>query len=340
VSPHRRRSAFTLIELLVVIAIIAILIGLLLPAVQKVREAAARAKCSNNIKQLALACHSFADVHMGLPPAMIAPGGTNANTPNSTTGYGPNWLVLVLPFVEQGSLYNQQSTAITAWVGANNTAPSGADGWRTLGATSVPSFLCPSDPNTATAYSGSGGGWARGNYAANCGPGEFNDYDGATRSFTPSGGSAITARGPFWITTKSPHRGPTILGMTDGTTNTILLGEVRAGTVASDARGVWAIGHRGSSSVGAYSFGDDILINNRNSGADDVQGCTDASAQGMGCCTGCNSQQAIFRSVHTGGVNVAMGDASVRFLRDSTPAQLLAQLGSDSDGLVLPSSDW
>ncbi len=128
--------------------------------------------------------------------------------------------------------------------------------------------------------------------------------------------------------------------MADGTTNTVLLGEVRAETVASDASGVWAVGHRRSSSVGAYSFGDDVLINNRNSGADEVQGCTDAAAQGMGCCAGCNTHQAIFRSTHTGEVNVAMDDASVRFLRDATPAQLLAQLGSDSDGLVLPSNDW
>ncbi len=323
------RPAFTLIELLVVIAIIAILIGLLLPAVQKVREAAARAKCQNNLKQWALACHTYADTASGLPPALIAIGGTNQNEPNQTTGFGPNWITFVLPYIEQGALFNQQAASINAWVSNVNTDHN----WRAIRGTVFNYAQCPSDPATGTPYSGAGGGWARGNYAANQGPTGNAALDGGSTSpqFSFSG------RGPFWITTRPQHRCMTIQGMQDGSSNTIMLGEVRAGLVDTDPRGVWALGHIGSSSVGQYANGGDCQqINARNGGSDDVRGCQDNAAQGMGCCSGCASNQATFRSVHTGGVNVAMGDGTVRFLRDSLSSQALYQLGSASDGAPLP----
>src|SRR6516164_8309873 len=110
---YPRRRGFTLIELLVVIAIIAILIGLLLPAVQKVREAAARLQCQNNLKQLGLAAHNYHDVHKKFPPASTVPYAQQNDQSNNDAlfPFGPNWAVLILPYIEQGNLYTQANVA-------------------------------------------------------------------------------------------------------------------------------------------------------------------------------------------------------------------------------------
>src|SRR5689334_7476393 len=150
--PAKARRGFTLIELLVVIAIIAVLIGLLLPAVQKVREAAARTQCSNNLKQIALACHNFENTFGYLPP----PRGTNYDGFTSYRG----WMCEILPYIEQQNLYNQMYT--TPW----NT------GYFAMYVTPLKTYSCPSDPRGApiqpnpaglTSYLGVTGAYTRTN---------------------------------------------------------------------------------------------------------------------------------------------------------------------------------
>src|SRR5580658_4518735 len=131
------RRGFTLIELLVVIAIIAILIALLVPAVQKVREAAARTTCVNNLKQIGLALHSYHGVYKQFPAGYID-GNTNpASTPDNDVGPGWGWASFLLPYLEQGSVYNQINFNVGVGVGVN----------AQVSQTQLAVFQCPSDNN-------------------------------------------------------------------------------------------------------------------------------------------------------------------------------------------------
>jgi prepilin-type N-terminal cleavage/methylation domain-containing protein len=143
-----RKRAFTLIELLVVIAIIAILIGLLLPAVQKVREAAARMSCSNNLKQLGVAVHNYASSNSDKLPPMLDRG-------NGSPVYWSPFFFSLYPYIEQGNLYSRAN---------------GSDGWGNNNAAAVvKGLLCPSDPSISQGLctSGAGGGWSAASYAPN-----------------------------------------------------------------------------------------------------------------------------------------------------------------------------
>jgi len=145
VTVRRTSTGFTLIELLVVIAIIAILIGLLLPAVQKVREAAARIQCTNNLKQMVLATHSFNDSNGRLPRIETYDSGSSGCAWNT-------WYGQILPYIEQGNIYNRAIGTGAIWGGNNTTAV-------------IKTFLCPSDPTLTNGLSIDG--WAGTSYAPN-----------------------------------------------------------------------------------------------------------------------------------------------------------------------------
>jgi len=192
----RKLRGFTLIELLVVIAIIAILIGLLLPAVQKVREAAARMQCGNNLKQLGVAIHNYASANAdALPPGMAA--WTN-NGASQYPGGNTHWHLL--PYIEQGNILNTlaQSNIYYSWGAAGSV-----NGQST--STAVKTFLCPSDSSrsSAGARSNDASGWPVTGYFRN-----WYLFDGSTVRMTPSG--------HHWTVSKY-----SVANIPDGTSNTV-----------------------------------------------------------------------------------------------------------------------
>jgi prepilin-type N-terminal cleavage/methylation domain-containing protein/prepilin-type processing-associated H-X9-DG protein len=199
-TKRTRRPGFTLIELLVVIAIISVLAGLLLPAVQKAREAAARMSCGNNLHQLGLACHMYHDSEGSLPPDRLS------------TAYA-TWAVLLLPYVEQDNLYRQWDLRMTYYQ-QNPTAR----------LTPVKSYFCPSRRSSNSggppaSVSGDSPSWGQANDNV---PGALGDYAAVT---DPSGHDQEM---PTCQTIASPFRngrGLRFSNITDGLSNTLMVGE-------------------------------------------------------------------------------------------------------------------
>ncbi len=355
-----RRDGFTLIELLVVIAIISILISLLLPAVQQAREAARGTQCKNNLHQLVLAAHNhestFGRLPVGLEVAVAGPpkdlfnaslfrGTNDAGKPE----IGPNWAVHLLPFVELATLFNSVD------VGQYLKSDGQDQSWRQLGETTVPAFVCPSDTNNSRPFDYDGRQWARGNYAANAGPAWYTwTVDGkAWGGSNSDDGSPVPTwyQGAAWAPAQtsgiaapvmSINNGAKFRDITDGTSNTVMFGEVRAGISEQDLRGTWALGVSGASIISAGAIGDSIGPNDRLAESDDIENCTSfwtpdlGPRQKMGCSLGDgNNWQAQARSMHPGGVHAALSDGSTRLIADNIDMQLWFNLTSAQDAAVL-----
>ena len=309
--PFRNRAAFTLIELLVVIAIIAILIGLLVPAVQKVRESAARAQCSNNLKQILIATHSANDAYKYLPP-LTAPDGWTAITSAAAPYNGGPWtfFAFILPFVEQKNIYN----ALTK----GNVPPGAYCGGQYY--RPIPVYLCPSDPSANNGMSqttnGGANGFAVSNYAANYLV--FGNPNAASDYLRVQGSSRLPSSFP------------------DGTSNTICFGEVY---------GSCSLSTNPASGISCASLWADSTLGWRPIMCHNTSG--KYTNQGYAPCYLFQVQPIAFgscdpsraNSPHTGGMNCGMGDGSVRFLASGVSATTYAFACDPRDGNVL-GPDW
>lgn len=320
-----RRSAFTLIELLVVIAIIAVLIGLLLPAVQKVREAAARAKCSNNLKQLGLAVHGFHDTNQVLPKGFRdSPGATG-----QVEHRRENWFQLCLPYMEQQAVYDTYIADNTGF----NTGDTVNQWLHQMTGTQrtaiVPIMSCPSD-GAAPGKGANGGTTAfQGSYAV-CAGGMT--WSGTTPTQVDTTAAADPG-GMFYRDSKLA-----INTIRDGSSNTLMASE---GIIRGNSTGAWGElgGFWGGAPHGSFGFSTFQLPNT--SAADRVYSCKATTYPGAPNNAPCENGSAgslpgrwnYARSYHTGGVNVAMGDGSIRFLRDNIDLQTYRALGTRSDGI-------
>lgn len=341
-SSKGSRKAFTLIELLVVIAIIAILIGLLLPAVQKVREAAARSTCQNNLKQVGLSIQNYHSAYNKFPPGYVGPI-TDDNTGSAGSWYGI--LGTLLPYMEQENVYRIFSGNLSTAAGRLDDAASQTGKWfetptyppvpfYTAGKTQIKTFKCPSAPSNPPDTIAGDSGFIIGMHQWNTtsalvsGTIWYEDSIGV-ESYMPLGwtnyaASCGSGRGPN--ATTSRYKGVfanrtelSITAITDGSSNTIAFGETAGRTWPSTPTKTNRFAHTW---MGANAV---------------------STVRGTG--NGINTSPLQFNSFHTGIVQFALCDGSVRGIRGGIPAnsadsawQVLQRLGGYADGEVLDTS--
>ncbi len=342
------RQGFTLVELLVVIAIIAVLVGLLLPAVQSAREAGRNYTCQNNIKQMALACNSYEGQNKCYPCAINYIGANEsaitqaAKAASTTSGLRENWIISIMPFIEQEPLYNwirekmYDGVSTSSGSGRGRTGSTSTNQSRNLEDAefnknentghdvSVKAFQCPSDPNAGEKYyptttSGTPVGWGRTCYGANVGLGKLTEmYD------------KTYWQDRFYKGVMGPMRSCTNAEIVDGASNTILVLELRAGVTEDDVRGTWAIGP--ASVVSRHGWGSEangpnaVYKNGSNYDGDKFAACSKVTGKvsstklgemKMPCTSGSDVIQMAPRSAHPGAINVAFCDGSVHRISDN-----------------------
>jgi prepilin-type N-terminal cleavage/methylation domain-containing protein len=302
------RSGFTLIELLVVIAIIAILIGLLLPAVQKVRDAAARAQCQNNLKQLGLGYHNYESAYKRLPPAMIT-------DQTKTVGWG----IFLLPYIEQDNLYKKYNFGAPFFY---TNAAFGIDN-QTVANTPIPIMRCPAAPDRGP-YT----------YTFNFPPFPSFTWQAWPADYTPLAGVSgslgnylgVTYTGTAGQGVLQQDVGTRLIQITDGLSNTLLLVEI-AGRRRQYLNGK-------DSGVDLNSnFGQGGWADATSSGSSLSGSSQDGTVSPGSCGINCSNGYGLY-SFHTAGANVLLTDGSVRFLPASIDIRTLAAMVTRAGGEI------